>query len=762
MSNTNSLIKGHWYNTKPGLGLSNAGNGKRGKILGTTTPKKVDEGTTFDHLHRLNQNNISAWNMKRLMHIVRKGTLATLDKQLEGSRVYAEDESAVQITDEMQAKVAAKKIFINVAKQSSKRIYLADLMHFLREDEALKAIGLFDVESESQGISKRALKNWVVNVFRERKALALSLDDTKIAVKKLHQMFNVAVGDRCEVDSVQLVVEEMNILTTSRDDINFSIHVSTPVEKVSLMKQRITSYVENKSEHWHPAPSILVRDVEDLNRVKISVWLFHRMNFQNMLERWKRRGLLVEEMIKIFKDLNIEYRRLPVDINLKDLETVTLQNFEDTANNGQKKAMVFYHMDTKEVSDRFVAPCFVNGMEAYDGEINLGVEENMILNEYVVKLCLEHEVKRGNKVVKKELIVSLRSEIYFVKLIINPEDYDVDPEVIIGRSFLQLIKAIIDLRARTVTIYPDIDPFLEETEEEGKRNDDWDHLLDFIIDDIPLLGTSSTGGHLTQEEAAKEAIAIRMIWKDKAKLDGKIVKEEEEDVKRIKGEALKEKEDPGVFIFPIILEGQKVDKGITMINHTQAEAMGILTNVLCQVGVTTFIAKFLILDIHIDHDSPIVIGRGFLLPLKPVNWKPDYKGSYTKEEEATCQWQTEIRLTDPYGNTMGINDDEAGSSRSKCSRHETVEEVLLLQVHHEFLLWEGCNRDAKSRSKVLDLFSLFFFKCLQYELPEDVVSIIFGIILELQHDDFPGAYNPPGYAKPQYDQYYQQYSPSPP
>ncbi|GKC10471.1 hypothetical protein Tco_1007253, partial [Tanacetum coccineum] len=48
--------------------------------------------------------------------------------------------------------------------------------------------------------------------------------------------------------------------------------------------------------------------------------------------------------------------------------------------------------------------------------------------------------------------------------------------------------------------------------------------------------------------------------------------------------------------------------------------------------------------------------------------------------------------------TMGAHDDEAGSSRSKRPRqHETVEEVLLPQVHHEFLLWEGCNRDAKSR-----------------------------------------------------------------
>ncbi|GKF52482.1 hypothetical protein Tco_0159392, partial [Tanacetum coccineum] len=102
-------------------------------------------------------------------------------------------------------------------------------------------------------------------------------------------------------------------------------------------------------------------------------------------------------------------------------------------------------------------------------------------------------------------------------------------------------------------------------------------------------------------------------------LDGKIVKEEEEAVKRIKGEALKEKDGPGAFIFPIRLEGQlgiedmkKVDRGITMINHTQAEAMGILPNVLCQVGVTTLIAKFLIMDILIDRDSPIVVGQGFL------------------------------------------------------------------------------------------------------------------------------------------------------
>ncbi|GKD40140.1 hypothetical protein Tco_1260347 [Tanacetum coccineum] len=49
--------------------------------------------------------------------------------------------------------------------------------------------------------------------------------------------------------------------------------------------------------------------------------------------------------------------------------------------------------------------------------------------------------------------------------------------------------------------------------------------------------------------------------------------------------------------------------------------------------------------------------------------------------------------------TSRTRDGEVRSSRSKRLRqHETVEEVLFPQVHHEFLLWEGCTRDAKSRA----------------------------------------------------------------
>ncbi|GJY26473.1 hypothetical protein Tco_0401199 [Tanacetum coccineum] len=262
--------------------------------------------------------------------------------------------------------------------------------------------------------------------------------------------------------------------------------------------------------------------------------------------------------------------------------------------------MVFHLMDTEEVSDRFVAPCFVKGMEVYDGEINLGEEDNMISKEYAVKLCLEHEVKRGNKVAKKELIVALKGKIYFVKFIINLDEDDVEPGVIFGRSFLRMTKEITDFGTGTITIYPDFDPFLEETEDEGKDMYDWDQLLDFNLDDIELLGeeelppfvckmgkssrnkkksmenlslfyleyrnTSTTWIYeqLGREEMKKVDRGITMINHTQAEvmgiltnieLDGKSVKEEEEAVKRVKGEALKEEDDLGAFIFPIRLEG---------------------------------------------------------------------------------------------------------------------------------------------------------------------------------------------------------------
>ncbi|GKD52645.1 hypothetical protein Tco_1281621 [Tanacetum coccineum] len=168
--------------------------------------------------------------------------------------------------------------------------------------------------------------------------------------------------------------------------------------------------------------------------------------------------------------------------------------------------------------------------------------------------------------------------------------------------------------------------------------------------------------------------------------------------------------------------------------------MGILTNVLCQVGVTTLIAKFLIPNIPIDRDSPIVVGRGFLRTIGGIvntskrlfltfdgfchqtfrAARSDVMRNAKSDSDDKEDYQIKrnkfgalvygpnlapyLNCNDPAERSLaiktaiGTHDDEAGSSRSKRPRqNETVEEVLLLQVHHEFLLWEGCNRDAKAR-----------------------------------------------------------------
>ncbi|GJR70571.1 retrotransposon ORF1 [Tanacetum coccineum] len=321
--------------------------------------------------------------------------------------------------------------------------------------------------------------------------------------------------------------------------------------------------------------------------------------------------------------------------------------YQDTTNSGGKKetkAIIFHKMETEEISDRFVAPCFINGLEAYDSEINLGKEEDMISNEFAVKLCLDYE------------------------FVINPEEDEVETGVVLGRSFMRLTKGIADFENEVITIYPELDPFLDRSGETEKIDDDWDLLLDDLdFGDIPEIerveilpfvckirknsrNKRKRFSILEEERPVIKTMAYSDKYKnildeiciDKMKLDGEMKKDEEEATIKVKEEALIEKEDPRAFVIPIRLEAKinlnaladtgsdinvmsyrvykelgreelkNVNKGITMLNHSKAEPMGLLKDVLCQVGVTTIIAKFLILDMPIERDTPILVGRGFL------------------------------------------------------------------------------------------------------------------------------------------------------
>ncbi|GJW82142.1 hypothetical protein Tco_0146117 [Tanacetum coccineum] len=69
--------------------------------------------------------------------------------------------------------------------------------------------------------------------------------------------------------------------------------------------------------------------------------------------------------------------------------------YTDTTGSKEKKvtkALTFYKMETDKVSEWYIALRFVNGLEAYDGEINLALDENLISNEYALQRKCSNEI----------------------------------------------------------------------------------------------------------------------------------------------------------------------------------------------------------------------------------------------------------------------------------------------------------------------------------------------------------------------------------
>ncbi|KAK9705526.1 hypothetical protein RND81_07G063800 [Saponaria officinalis] len=361
-----------------------------------------EEVINVEKLHKIKQEQVSAWTMRGLVNVIRRTKLTTISNNLD----YGEDdeisEQSKEITSEWEAKAAADKIFKNVARPGNKYIDEDDLLRFIKQDEMHEVFHSFEGAIETGKIKKKSLRKWVVNAYLERKSLAHSLNDTKTAVKQLNniasgvilivdvivwnlmmgflttkilvfitsQLLLVAfmfgntvktvfeaiifvfimhpfdVGDRCVIDGVQMIVEEMNILTTvflrydnekifypnsvlstkpisnfyrspeMSDAVEFSIDFSTTVETISALKTRIKAYIESKPEHWRPSHSIQVKDILNMNTMAMALYVNHTINFQNGGERGSRRSDLVMELKKIFEDLGIRYHLLPQTVHV--------------------------------------------------------------------------------------------------------------------------------------------------------------------------------------------------------------------------------------------------------------------------------------------------------------------------------------------------------------------------------------------------------------------------------------------------------------
>ncbi|KAK6927238.1 Mechanosensitive ion channel MscS [Dillenia turbinata] len=379
--------------------LSYAKNSKSGR--------ERKETIDMAKLQEMKREKVSAWAMKTLMDFVSSSGLSTISNALDES-FHHSAQADREITSEMEAMAAAYNIFKNVDKDNDNYIEEEDLLRFMIKEEVDLVFPLLQ-GPETGKIDQKSLTDWVVKVYQDRKALAHALSDTKTAVKQLNNLVTAIlivivivvwlllmeiattkvlvllssqlvvaafmfgntcktifeaiifvfvmhpfdVGDRCVIDGTQMVVEEMNILTTvflkfdnekiyypnsvlatkpisnyrrspdMSDNVEFCIDLMTPIERIALFKSRIEMLLKSNTQYWHPNHSIVVKEIENLSKMKMALYFNHTMNFQNFPEKNKRRTELIIEMKKIFEDLKIKFSLLPQEVRLSNLDAVS-------------------------------------------------------------------------------------------------------------------------------------------------------------------------------------------------------------------------------------------------------------------------------------------------------------------------------------------------------------------------------------------------------------------------------------------------------
>ncbi|PKI70101.1 hypothetical protein CRG98_009564 [Punica granatum] len=329
---------------------------KRGKA--EKEKKVIDMGK----IHKMKRDKVSAWTMKMLVDAVMNSGLPTISNTLDESVDNGGGEQPDnQITNDMEAMAAAYHIFRNI------KVF---------DDRRAVAHALTDTKTAVKQLNKLVTGILIVvtiilwlllTEIATTKALVLLSSQLLVAAFIFKNMCKTIfeaiifvfvmhpfdVGDRCVIDGVPLLVEEMNILTTvflkldfekvyypnsvlatkpisnyrrspdMGDKVDFSIDFMTPMERIGAMKERIKKYLDKNPAHWHENYVVVVSEIENVNKIKISLIVNHKMNFQDYGEKTKRKTELVLELKRIFEELNIKYNLVPQEVHVCQRDTET-------------------------------------------------------------------------------------------------------------------------------------------------------------------------------------------------------------------------------------------------------------------------------------------------------------------------------------------------------------------------------------------------------------------------------------------------------
>ncbi|KAL9230489.1 hypothetical protein vseg_005831 [Gypsophila vaccaria] len=140
------------------------------------------------------------------------------------------------------------------------------------------------------------------------------------------------IGDCCLIDNSPVIIEEITFLTTTvltfdnemkhypnailsgqsisnytrsphmGDFVNISLDIDTPIEKIDILKDKIKRYITNNEQYWSREHH-WVMELEDMTTLKMTLRIFHTINYHELIERQVRKSELVLELKEILTEL---------------------------------------------------------------------------------------------------------------------------------------------------------------------------------------------------------------------------------------------------------------------------------------------------------------------------------------------------------------------------------------------------------------------------------------------------------------------------
>ena len=80
-------------------------------------------------------------------------------------------------------------------------------------------------------------------------------------------------------------------------------------------------YIESKPKYWNPKHSVIAKQIDNVDKLKLCLSVQHTINHHNYGERSIRITELILELKKIFEIHGVKYNLLPQEIHITRVNT---------------------------------------------------------------------------------------------------------------------------------------------------------------------------------------------------------------------------------------------------------------------------------------------------------------------------------------------------------------------------------------------------------------------------------------------------------